>query len=309
MNMQVVTSLEKAHSLQLKQVALTIGVFDGVHRGHRHLISTLSHEAQGRPRVVITFDPPPAKILSANPPRQLFSLGDQISRFEELGVEYLCVLPFDKTLANMDAAEFARTYIFELFKPAVVVVGYDFVFGRDRRGDVSVLRELASPHSCRVVQVEPLEIDGDIVSSSLIRRLLDEGKVEKAKSFLGRPFEMQGLVVPGKKLGRTLGFPTANLKITGETLPSSGVYLCRVRVAGQAYRALCNVGLNPTVSETRDPKVECYILDFDRDIYGQALDIHFYRRLRDEMKFASLEDLKAQIARDVSQAREIKSLD
>jgi len=301
--MLVLNHKDEAQTLGLSGVALTVGSFDGVHRGHRRLIEVLKNEAPGAKLAVLTFDPHPERILSPEPPRQLFGKQDQIDVFEDLGVDYLFFIPFDKNLAAMEGRAFAEEYIFRLFKPVVIAVGYDFVFGKNRSGDFALLKTLVAGATTKVLQVPPVTDGGDIVSSSLIRNIIGSGDVERGAALLGRAFYILGHVKQGRQLGRQLGFPTANIALHGEMVPGPGVYQCSVMIGAENFPAVCNVGFNPTVSETREQKIEVHILDFHRDIYNQRVQVLFHRKLRDEKKFPSLEALKAQIAQDIELAK------
>ncbi len=308
--MRVFSQIEDVQSLHLSDVAVTIGAFDGVHLGHQHLLSELKKQANGRPTVVLTFDPHPERVLSSRPPLQMFGKQDQIDILDKLGIDHVFFIPFNRELAQVSAHDFAHKYIFDLFKPSKIVIGYDFVFGKERKGDVHLLQKigLSQPQPVDVVQVKPFLDQQEIVSSSLIRQRILEGKIERAEHLLGRPFYILGHVKEGRKLGRQLGFPTANIALFGEITPGMGVYFVSVVLGTETFYGVCNVGTNPTVTGTLDMKIECHILDFARDIYGQSLKMYFHKKLRDEMRFPNLEALKLQIQSDVAQARTLVQL-
>jgi len=299
----ILNTVEEVKSLRLSDTALTIGSFDGVHKGHQHLIEVLKQ--QNRPTAVLTFDPHPEKVLSSQPPPRIFSKLDQENVFKTLDIDYLFFIPFDKNIAQLEATDFARQYIFELFKPSFIAVGYDFVFGKKRSGDFDLLAKLGTVSGTKVLQVPPLKVDEHIVSSSLIRKCVQGGDMELATKLLGRPFYISGTVGKGQQLGRQLGFPTANIVHSGELAPGLGIYFCTVSLDGKTYRGACSVGINPTVSNTHDVKIEVYILDFSEDIYGQKLQLFFHKKIRDELRFDSLEALKIQIQKDVEIVRNL----
>jgi riboflavin kinase/FMN adenylyltransferase len=301
--LKVLRNQEQASKENIRGAALTIGSFDGVHRGHIFLLNRLREMAPNSPQVVMTFDPHPAKILTQQSVPRIFPPEDQIEAFASLGVDYLYFLPFTSTVAEQSAEEFSRQSIFGLFKPAAILVGYDFAFGKNRSGDYALLQKLAPNYHCLVGQCEPFKVEGQTVSSTRIRELIRQGQVVEAGKLLGRPYYLQGQVVEGKKLGRTIGIPTANLKLDSEISPALGVNMTRARVNGKSYFALTNVGTNPTVTTDLSLKVECFLLDFDQDIYGQQIQVDFLEKIREELKFSSLDALKKEIASDVSWAR------
>lgn len=302
--MIVLNSLEEAQNAQIRDVGITIGNFDGCHLGHRQLINKLHEELPaGADTLIITFDPLPEQILSPNPPLRLYPMSEQVKQFEQCGISNALVINFNKSIANIEAREFAQAYIFETFKPRVVVVGYDFAFGHKRVGNVELLKDMAVKYNCRVIQVEALQSKGEIISSSRIRNSIKNGQVELAAELLGRPFSLTGVVVKGRQLGRQLGFPTANLKCEWETYPKPGVYVCAIPTLGEKQYGVCNVGYSPTVTDASALRVECYLLDFNRDIYGETLQVHFLKQLRDEKKFPNQEVLRSQIEKDVLEAK------
>jgi riboflavin kinase / FMN adenylyltransferase len=303
--LKVFRAPEEASKENIQDSALTIGSFDGVHRGHRFLLDQLRKMAPNSPQVVITFDPHPASILSSTPVARLFSQKDQISIFETMGVDYLYYLPFSSAMAELSAEAFAKKSLFDLFKPKAILVGYDFAFGKNRSGDYRLLKKMAQAQNGVAAQCEPFKVDGSIVSSTRIRHLIAAGNVAEAAVLLGRSFYLEGVVVSGRKLGRTIGVPTANLESFdgNQILPGQGVYMCTVQIDGDCYFALTNVGTNPTVTTELATKIEAYILDFDQAIYGRTIKVDFLEKIRDEMKFDSLDSLKKEIENDIKWAR------
>lgn len=303
--MVVLKSIAEVQNAKLKGSILTIGSFDGVHLGHRQLISKMMQYESQAPKVVMTFDPHPAKILSQQPPPLLFDQQDQIDQFSQLKVDYLFFLPFDAQKAQIDAVTFVEQLIKPLFKPKAVVVGHDFSFGKDRLGQLPLLQKLLVPDGTDVVALRPFSNGQDIVSSTLIRRILSKGEIERVRVLLDRPYYLQGVVVEGRQLGRTLAFPTANLKCNNEIYPGTGVYFCKTVVKGKTFKAVGNVGFNPTVSTNHNLKIEFHLLDFEGDLYGQTLRFEFFEKLRDEKRFSSKEELRQQIVKDVEKARSL----
>lgn len=284
---------------------LTIGAFDGVHLGHRHLIGSVVKRARALEcqSAVLTFDPHPDLVI--HPERQrlyLTSLDERIELIERIGVDVLVLLPFTTATKALGAREFMEQ-ICRSLALRELWVGWDFALGRRREGDMPRLREIGQALGYSVHPVEPLLLDGHSVSSSRIRAVLNEGDVAAAAKLLARPFAVSGVVAQGDRRGRTIGFPTANLAPDKtHVLPADGVYVCRAQLAGETYGAVTNIGVRPTFDGT-GRKVETYLLDFTGDIYGETLRVEFLHRLRGEKKFAGVNELVAQITSDTSAAR------
>ena len=289
--------------------AVTVGNFDGVHRGHQQLVAETVKQAQaiGGRAMVLTFDPHPARVLvPERAPAALMTLEQKADVLAGLGVEVLAVLPFDAQVAGQSAEEFARATLAQRLQARVVVVGSNFRFGRGREGDLPALRELGSALGFRVEEVTALLHEGEAVSSSRIRAALARGAVREARDLLGRRFFVDGSVVAGDRRGRELGFPTANLEIVNETLPAPGVYAAWCRSSSEPdaapLRGVANLGRRPTFDGVA-PTVEVHVLDFSGDLYGRPLRLEFEDRLRDEQRFSGPAALAEQIARDVERAR------
>jgi riboflavin kinase/FMN adenylyltransferase len=286
--------------------AVTIGNFDGVHRGHQALIQAAARRAgeQGGRTVVLTLDPHPARLLDPEgAPATLTTLDQKSELLGGLGVDVFVVLPFTAELARLSGEEFVGGVLVEALGARSVVVGEDFRFGHRRRGDVSLLEELGGRHGFGVEALPPVLHEGLPVSSSRVRDVLARGQVEEARALLGRSFFIDGRVVEGERRGRTLGFPTANLATPNETLPLGGVYAARCRVPrGRWVPAVVNIGRRPTFGGN-GVSVEAHLLDFEADLYGAELRIEFVGRLREERRFDGPEALVAQIGEDVSRAR------
>lgn len=289
----------------LRGGVVTIGNFDGLHLGHRALLARAGQCS--RPRIVITFDPHPARVL--NPERPVFSLfprEDLGEKLPDLGIDLLLVLPFDRKFACLPAREFLSRYVEEAFSPKSLVAGFDFRFGSGREGSLDSLRLWCETRGIGLQIVPPLAVGGEVVSSSRIRSRVREGDVAGARRLLGREFYLRGQVVPGAgRGGAVLGVPTLNQKVVNETLPKEGVYVTRVRWRGRALPAVTNIGVNPTFGDVDGVKVETHVLSGQAPGTGQCVDVDFVERLRAEKKFDRVEDLKSQIERDILDARRI----
>jgi riboflavin kinase/FMN adenylyltransferase len=289
--------------------AVTVGNFDGVHRGHQSLVAEAVAEARARggPAVALTFDPHPSRILSPDrAPSSLMTLDQKAEALAALGIDRLAVLPFTFELSREPAAEFARRVLREALGARVVVVGEGFRFGRGREGDLALLTGLGRSLGFEVRGTRPVLHEGEPISSTRIREALARGAVGAAREMLGRPFFVVGGVVRGEGRGRTLGLPTANVEVVNETLPARGVYACRCRIleAGgeSAWSAVVNIGHRPTFGGGR-LSVEAHLLDFEGDVYGRTLRVFFEERLREERAFPGPEALVSQIRDDIARAR------
>jgi len=296
-------------NIQLQGSWLTIGSFDGVHRGHQKLVHELTagaHQA-GAPTVVLTFFPHPVTVLRASDhPFYLTTPEERARLLENLGADIVITYPFTDAVLATPAHEFiAKLHQHLGFKH--LKIGHDFSLGKDRAGDADMLRQLGERWGYTVSQVEALEFEGHVISSSRIRFLLGAGQVDEVAKLLGRNYVVGGKVVLGDQRGRTLGFPTANLDIWSErAIPAAGVYVCRIKVQGGTWGAVTNIGVRPTFEpHPVPPRIESYILDFDEDIYGEELDLEFLFRIRGERRFNNINDLVKQINLDVNQARQI----
>jgi riboflavin kinase/FMN adenylyltransferase len=301
--MQTFSSLEVAEVAHgLDGFAVCLGNFDGVHLGHRALLSAAARLA--RPGV-ITFDPHPGKVLQPDlAPRLIATPARKLALLEGAGVERCVVHPFTRDFARTSPAEF-EALLFDRLRVKAVVVGADFTYGSRRGGSTLTLRDAATARGATVEVVEPVTVEGVVVSSTRVREYVLEGRVDAATRLLGRPFVLDGLVVPGQQRGRTIGFPTANVDSPNELRPAAGVYAIAVRLAsGTVHGGACNIGVKPTFGGD-SVTIECNVFDFSGDLYGQRLEVAFLERLRGEQRFSGLEGLKAQIARDVISARAV----
>jgi riboflavin kinase/FMN adenylyltransferase len=286
----------------------TIGNYDGVHLGHQHIIAALRERAAavGVPAVVVTFEPTPREYFEGSAaPSRLTRLREKLEALESYGVDRVVVLRFDDRMRGMGAGEFVDRLLVTGLGVRHVVVGHDFHFARRREGTIETLRAAGAVHGFSVAEVGQFLVDGERVSSSLVRDALNRGDLERATRLLGRPYRMAGRVRLGKRLGRQLGYPTANLALHRKVVPLWGIFAVRASGAGLAdHPAVASLGTRPTVDGT-DPLLEVHLFDWDGDLYGRYLDVDFVARLRDEQKFASLDALVAQMHRDAAAARAV----
>jgi riboflavin kinase / FMN adenylyltransferase len=284
---------------------VAIGNFDGVHRGHQVMIGRLIARARdaGRPAIAVTFDPHPLSLLrpEALPPG-LTTLADRADLLRSCGVDCVVVLPTSWELLRLTAAEFFDQVVYQRLHAVGLVEGPNFCFGKDRGGNVTLLRQLCAHAGLSLDVVEPVTIDGQWVSSSVIRSLLQAGDVDDAVNLLGRPYRLTGRVVTGSRRGATLGFPTANLADLQTVIPGSGVYAGRTEIDGRTHQAAIHIGPNPTFGEAA-LKVEVHVLDFAGDLYDRTLSVDFTRRLRDVRRFDSVDELRRQLTEDIAAAR------
>jgi riboflavin kinase/FMN adenylyltransferase len=304
--MQQYASLVELHA---PETWLTIGSFDGVHRGHQEILKNLVNgaHAAGALAVVLTFYPHPAVVLRGQSgPFYLCTPEERTRLLGELGADVVITLPFTRDLANISAPDFVADLKQKLHM-VQLWVGFNFTLGRNREGDVPTLKRLGDLMGYKLEVISPIEIDGEIVSSSQIRGLLAQGNVARAAEMLGRFYTVEGNVVPGDARGRQLGIPTANLSLWPEwMLPENGVYAGWAMVAGEPHAAVINIGLRPTFEASPVPiRLEAHLLDFNQDLYGRIVRIEFVERLRNEQRFPSVDALLAQIQEDIRSARGI----
>jgi riboflavin kinase/FMN adenylyltransferase len=288
---------------------LAIGVFDGLHRGHQAVISTSAvhaESANGTP-VAVTFDPHPAKVLRPKTaPHLLTATEHKIALIRHLAVEHLLVITFDKKFASTSPEQFIQDLVAYSKPLREICVGHEWSFGKDRRGNLDLLSKLGVRFGFDVVGIPPVKINGAVVSSTAIRRLIEQGELDRAAEMLGRPYTILGTVVRGDGLGKKIGFPTANLSAHSEQFPPNGVYLAEAWLDQTLHHGVVNLGYRPTVSQDKSNRVlEIHLFDFDHDIYGRNIEVRFTRYLRPEKKFATVDALVRQINADVRQAREL----
>lgn len=289
----------------LRPTCLTLGVFDGLHLGHQAIMKTVVERANATDTTptVITFDPHPRSVLSPeNAPPLLQTLDQRLAAFEFLGIKQTIVIRFDQEFAAIDANEFLRETVHERLQAKEVYLGKGFAFGKSRAGNIELLRNISNDLGFYADEVPEVQLRGNRISSSKIRQYLQEGKVNLARRMLGRPYGVEGQIVRGFQRGRTIGFPTANLKPKNRVVPKYGVYATATLIDDIWRRSITNVGVRPTFENESEPSVETYIFDFDRDLYGDSLRLRFLHRIRDERKFNGIDELKSQIKRDTDVA-------
>lgn len=296
--------------ISLQNAWLTIGVFDGVHRGHQQIIKkliTAAHEASA-PAVVVTFWPHPATVLAGGDVKCLTTSDERAELLSALGVDVVITQEFDQALADTSAMDFVSRLKGRLDFHHLLI-GYDFALGKGREGNAGRLTKIGQKLGYSLEVIPAVSDESGVISSTEIRKLVATGDVAEAAKLLGHAYSLHGSVVRGDGRGRSLGFPTANIDHAAEKiLPSNGIYACRAQVGGLRYAAAVNVGFRPQFhTEAHKPLVEAHILDFDRDIYGEDVRLDFAARLRDELKFDSVEELVEQIRRDVARTRELLS--
>ena len=292
-----------------KKVCLAIGVFDGVHLGHQQIIRQTITDARQHEGIalVVTFDQPPNTVVAPDRvPPLIYSPPQKIRAIESLGADALLVIRFDKTFSEQTGEQFIRSLAHDLGRIQSICVGADFVFGHKRTGNVALLGKLGGDIGFQVHGLAAVALDGETVSSTRIREAIRAGDFDAASQMLGRAHSLAGKVIRGGQLGHQLGFPTANLDTPGLLLPANGVYAAHAAVSGEKFRAVLNIGLRPTVNQPPPlPRVEVHLLDFTGDLYGLEMEVTFATKLRDEQKFTSLDELKAQIARDITEAKKM----
>ena len=285
----------------------TIGAFDGLHKGHQRVLAHLEAEgrARGLPTTVIVFEPLPREYFApVRAPARLMSFREKFVALRELGVDRVLRIGFDDRFSQMSADDFIQQVFVEGLDIQFMMAGDDLRFGRDREGDFKVLQAAGQRWGFEVTDADTCEVDGERVSSTRIRKALEAGDFDMAERLLGRPYAISGKVVYGQQLGRTLGAPTANLQLHRLRAAMSGVYAVEVAGLGEGLMAgVANVGTRPTVDDRVKAILEAHLLDFDRTIYGKRIEVFFRKKMRDEQKFDSLGDLKAQITKDIASAR------
>ncbi len=287
-------------------VVLTLGVFDGVHRGHVHLLEVVREEARRRGirSCAITFENHPEEVIFGREIPYILGLDERVEIIKSLGIDIVRTLPFTEELSNKGASEFVDSLIKE-YEMEVLVIGPDFALGRGREGDREFLEKFSRERGFELITVMPFEIGGVRVSSSILRDLIARGDVRRACELLGRPFSLRGVVGPGDGRGRRVGFPTANIEVDPKLIiPMDGVYATIIALGGKEYPSVTNIGVRPTFGG-KGRTVEVFIMDFEGDIYGERIGLKFVDRIRDEMRFPSPSELSRQIERDIERAREI----
>ncbi|MCC6818530.1 MAG: bifunctional riboflavin kinase/FAD synthetase [Bacteroidia bacterium] len=310
--MRVFHSIEQLP--EFKYTVFTQGTFDGVHLGHQQILNQLTREAErlNGESLVLTFWPHPRLFLfpDDNNLRLLQTLDEKLELFAQCHVDNVVVLPFTKELSNVLPEDYIKEFLVNRLNVKLAIVGYDHRFGRNREGDISVLRQFSDTYAYKVEEIKAEDIDEITISSTKIRNALSEGDIANATKYLGRPYSFKGTVVKGMQLGRTLGFPTANLVVEDnfKLIPAIGVYAVKCTIKGIEYGGMMNIGNNPTIPG-KNFSIEVNIFDFDQDIYNEVIEIHFISWLRNEKKFENLDDLASNLLLDrVNALNSIKNL-
>jgi riboflavin kinase / FMN adenylyltransferase len=297
-------------SADSRPVCAAIGVFDGVHLGHQQVLrQTVSDAARcGAVPLAVTFDRHPNAIVApANVPPLIYPLSKKLEVLAALGLEAAYVIRFDKPFSGISGEQFIRGLARDFRQVETICVGDTFMFGSKRSGNVALLQKLGAELRFEVRAMRDVTWEGQPVSSTRVREAVRAGDFNAAAAMLGRPYSLRGPVIQGERVGRKLGFPTANVDVTGILVPPSGVYVAEAQIGAHRCRAAVNIGHRPTMqSPAPQLQVEAHLLDFDRDIYSQDLELTFLKKLRDEQKFSSIDALRAQIAIDVAQARDFR---
>ena len=297
----------------IPNAVVTIGTFDGVHIGHQAIfkrMNELAHSVEGQ-TVVVTFYPHPRMVLNIDTTNLRFicTQEEKLRKFEEFGIDNVVIINFTKEFSRTPSETFIKDYIIEPIKPAVMVVGYDHHFGKNRMGDFNILSEFSKKYNFKVERIDAQDVEHIAVSSTKIRQALSEGNVKRANQLLGYTYSVTGEVVRGNEIGRTIGFPTANIELPKELrlINNAGVYACLVDLESKEYKAMANIGHRPTIGDRAkdDFIIEVNIFNFNADIYGKQIRVRFIDRIRSEVKFNGLEELKAQLKRDKDSAMKI----
>ncbi|MCH7816272.1 MAG: bifunctional riboflavin kinase/FAD synthetase [Proteobacteria bacterium] len=309
--MIIIKELNRFSQIEQSCVA-TIGKFDGVHLGHQLILDQLKQRAEQLklPSVVILMEPHPEEFFAgvgASCPARLTILQEKLELLESFGIDYVLQLTFDKALSELSAEDYIKDMLVDGLGIASFIVGSDFRFGYKRQGNYKLLQAKGQELGFEVIETAVYERNGQRISSTFIREQLAQGNFALVEQLLGRPYSITGVVVKGRQLGADLGFPTCNINPQRQKIPLHGVYACEVRLNDCFKQAAVNIGYRPTISEDGDALLEAHILDFDKDLYGKSIEIIFRHKIREEIKFDSLDALKQQIESDVKQVRELFS--
>lgn len=299
---------------EIKRPILTIGTFDGVHLGHQKIIQQLNEVAESvdGESVLFTFYPHPRMVLfpESHGLKLIQTQAEKLQKLQRIGLDNVVVYPFSKDFSRITAVNFIRDFLVNELNVHTVIIGYDHQFGKNREGSLALLKELGPIYEFNVIEIKAQDIDDVNVSSTKIRNALQKGDVVTANKYLGEPFQLTGKVVHGQKIGRSLGFPTANLDLESDVkiIPKEGVYLVNVYIdEKKPLIGILNIGVRPTINVDQPQTIEVHILDFNAELYGKHITLELLEKLRDEEKFDSREKLKAQIIEDETKARNIMS--
>lgn len=298
-------------NIKINRPYVTIGTFDGVHLGHQHIFKELIKEARENDgeSVVITFWPHPRMIINPEPRKvsMINTIEEKQELIKNIGVQHFIILPFSKEFARLSSKEFIHSYLYKKIGIKGLIVGYDHRFGKDRQGNIKELQNCADRYGFSIRKLSPFSLDEQIVSSTLIRDALFSGEIEKANSYLSRKFTLPGIVSDGKKIGRDLGFPTANIRPESKfkLVPKDGVYAVKVKIDDKLYMGMLNIGTRPTFEDDGEERsIEVHIIEYEGDLYGLEIKLFFYKRIRNELKFSSIEELVSQLKTDKQQILE-----
>ncbi|MDE1191278.1 MAG: bifunctional riboflavin kinase/FAD synthetase [Arachidicoccus sp.] len=300
---------ELEHLPSFKNAVITIGTFDGVHRGHQKIIKQLKEEADvvNGESIIITFDPHPRKIVQQEPLFLLNTLSEKLHLLEECGMDNVIVVPFDKKFSSQTAEEYVKDFLVEKIHPHIIIIGYDHRFGKGRTGDYHTLEKYGAQLGFTVKEISEEVLNEISISSTRIRNALLSGDIKSANEFLGYSYFLEGEVVEGKKIGRTIGYPTANIFVDDpdKLIPAIGVYAVKVQIENRTYNGMLGISLRPTIEESTKVSVEVNIFHFHENIYGKIIRIKFIAWLRAEEKFTNLEYLQHALSQDAINAKKI----
>lgn len=301
--MKIIKNITELKSLYAEdKIQVTIGNFDGVHLGHKEFLSKISSDSKKNKSkfVVVTFVPHPVQILKAQSGFLINTFSERRELLEQCGVDYLLEVDFTRDFSTLSPEDFLKKYIFSFTKIEKIYLGHDFAFGANKTGDYNLAKSFCEKEKVSLILQDEFKLNSHSVSSSIVRTAIASGDLVKASEFLGRSYFLSGRVIKGQGRGRQIGFPTANLDYSKELIvPSIGVYITQTKIQGMIYNSLTNIGNNPTFTTGDEINIETHLLDFNRDIYGEEIRVVFIKKIRDEKKFASVNDLISQINSDV----------
>lgn len=286
--------------------AVTLGKFDGIHLGHRQLLNlVMSYKEKGLTTIMFSFLLHPSNLFSEREFELIYTEEEKLAKINKLGLDVLISFPFKEQTRTMQPEDFIKEILVEKLDAKIIIVGEDYHFGMDRRGDVALLKQYEEKYGYQVIACEKTKYQNEIISSSVIRNAIKDGKLDKVNKMLGQPYSIRGEVVHGRKLGRTIGMPTTNLiPPMNKLLPPCGVYASKTRISKEFYPGVTNIGYKPTVGEEEYIGVETFLFDFERDLYGEIIEVELYDFIRPEMKFGSLEDLTQRMKEDIMLTKE-----
>lgn len=309
--MRIIRNLEAA--IQFTAPIVTLGTYDGVHIGHQEILKNLVKKAKesNKESVLFTFDPHPRIVLDPinHSVKLIDTLEERLVKLEKTGLDTVVLFPFTKEFSQLSAREFVKSILVDKLNVSEMMVGYDHHFGKNRQGNFEELKVLGSEFGFNVSQIQAVDFNGETVSSTKIRKSILEGKTDVVTQYLGQPYQFNGEVVKGNQLGRTIGFPTANIQISDKNkiVPANGVYAVEIDFNGDRLKGVMNIGTKPTVQDSLQIHLEVFIFDFSSDIYGENLRVFVRDFIRSEQRFSSLDELKLQLRKDEESAREILS--